>query len=261
MTTTEAAWDELPGPVTTIGAWRAGVLFEPMGGEAPGGDRFALSSASSRSLAFYVADATGHGRKGAEFWQDFDAFFREQWQRFASNPTEHTLVEFASALNDTLHERGRDENHDSLSSSSSSHLAASQLCLAAGWLADDGTLVYASFGLGVHVVPVTAEGLRWVPGEAAFGFRLGWVPSSAWPGYEAALVIKRIPGVRRVWLASDAFFGNDHWDPQAAFERVRELGEKIMDVTIEGALFHVRRLPHSGDDATFVIVEPAASRG
>lgn len=254
------AWDQVPGSITTVGAWRTGVLFEPMGGEAPGGDRFALASVASRALVFYLADATGHGRKGAEFWREFDGVFGAQWQRFVANPTESNLIEFASVLNDTLHEHARDGSHGSLSPSFSS-ASASQLCLATGWLAHDGTLVYATFGLGVHVVAATGEGLCPAPGEATFGFRLGWVPSGAWPGYDGALVIKRIAGARRVWLASDAFFGNDHWDPQAALRRVRELGEKIMDMTIEDALSHVRRLPHAGDDATFVILEPVRAAG
>ena len=231
-----------------LGAWRVGVLFEPAG-EAPGGDRFALSSAPSGALAFYLADATGHGQKGAQFWQDFDSLFLEPWRRFASEPTEHTLVEFARELNDTLH---RERPHRGGAPSSS------QLCLVAGWLSRQGMLVFANFGLGIHVVPATTEG-PCMPSEASFGLRLGWVSSHEWPRYEKALVVQRISGVRRLWLASDAFFGDDHWDPEAAFRLVRELGRNIADLTIEDALSHVNRLPHSGDDATFVILEPAGA--
>jgi len=240
------AWDELPGAIATLGEWRLGILFEPFGGEAPGGDRFALSPAPFGALAFYLADATGHGRRGAQFWQEFGGLFDESWQRFAFAPGELTLIQFAREVNDALHEGNIDGSRAP---------ASSQLCLAAGWISGEGALVFASFGLGIHVCPVTSVGLCRPPPNEAFGVRLGWISSSEWSRYERALVIHRISGLQRLWLASDAFFGDDHWDPEGALRRVDELGRKITGLTVEEALSHVTRLPHAGDDATFVILE------
>lgn len=240
------AWDELPGSITTLGAWRIGVLFEPAGGHASGGDRFDLSSAPADAVAFYLADATGHGRRGAEFWRVFGSSFLESWRAFASAPGEPSLVQFVREVNDALHETNLDGRTARVSS---------QLCLAAGWISREQTLVYASFGLGIHVRPVTTVGPHHLPGNGSFGFRLGWVPSSEWPRHEGALVIQRISGLRRLWLASDAFFGDDHWDPEGALRRVDELGRSIAGLAIEEALTEATRLPHAGDDATFVVLE------
>jgi hypothetical protein len=240
------AWDELPDSIAMLGAWRVGVLFEPAGSHPFGGDRFDLSSAPFDALAFYLADATGHGRRGAEFWQVFGGSFFQSWQAFASAPGERSLVRFVREVNDALYEMNLDGKD--------AHVLP-QLCLAAGWISRERTLVYAGFGLGIHVRPVTTVGPHHLPANRSFGFRLGWVPSSEWPRHEGALVIRRIPGLQRLWLASDAFFGDDHWDPEAALRRVDELDRAITGLTIENALSEVRRVPHAGDDATFVILE------
>ena len=233
-----------------LGTWKIGVLFEPAGGEAPGGDRFALSAAPTGALAFYLADATGHGRSGARFWETFDSSFLESWDRFASEPDKRTLVRFAQEVNDALHT-------DLLGGSRA--LGASQLCMAAGCISPQGSLVFANFGLGVHVGPVTADGPCRFPAEESFGLRLGWIPSSEWPQYERSLVIQRVPGLRRLWFASDAFFGDDHRDPEGALGRAEELGDALTGRTIEDALSHVNGLPHAHDDATFVILEPSGA--
>lgn len=94
-----------------------------------------------------------------------------------------------------------------------------------------------------------------VPAMESFGLRLGWIPSSEWPRIERSLVIRRITGVHRLWLASDAFFGDDHWDPDGALGRVTELSDILEGLSIEDSLHHVGSLPHSDDDATFVILE------
>ncbi len=249
MTANRVAWDELPDSIATLGAWRTGILFEPFAGEATGGDRFALSPAPFGALAFYLADAPGHGRRGARFWQGFGSSFDESWQRFASVPGELTLIQFAREVNDALHVG----NRDGISK------VSSELCLAAGWISGEGSLVVANFGLGIHVCPVTSVGVCRPPTNQSFGLRLGWIPSSEWPRYENALVIQRISGLRRLWLASDAFFGDDHWDPEGALRRVEELALTTTGRTMEETLSHVTRLPHSGDDATFVILERAGA--
>ena len=169
MNAGRVAWDALPGSITMLERWRIGVLFEPAYGEAPGGDRFAMSSAPLGALAFYLADATGHGRRGAQFWQAFGSSFDESWQRFASAPGELTLIQFAREVNDALYERMLDGSRTP---------ALSQLCLAAGWISREGALVSASFGLGIHVGPVTSGGLCRPPSNELFGLRLGWIPSS-----------------------------------------------------------------------------------
>jgi len=239
------AWDDLPDSTAMLGAWRIGVLFEPAGGHVSGGDRFDLSVAPCGSLAFYLADATGHGRRGAEFWQMFGSSFLETWEAFASAPSEHSLVQFASEVNDALHEKNF----------AGSKSWFSQLCLAAGWISSERTLVHATFGLGIHVCPVTMVGPHVRGARGSFGFRLGWVHSTEWPRHGGALVIQRVSGVRRLWLASDAFFGNDHRDPDGALRRVDELDRAISGFSLEDAQREVTRLPHAGDDATFVILD------
>lgn len=98
------AWDDPRAAITRLGRWRIAALFEPMRGEWPGGDRFSVDVARDRTLAFYVADATGHGRTGAVFWQTFGGLFQEAWTRFISDPTEPGLMRFAREMNDVLHE-------------------------------------------------------------------------------------------------------------------------------------------------------------
>ncbi len=246
MRASRVSWNRLPDSIATLGAWRIGALFEPAGRHASGGDRFELSSAPVDALAFYLADATGHGRKGAEFWQVFGESFLASWQAFASAPNEHSLVQFAGEVNDALHQgqigKGKAD-------------VLPQLCLATGWISREQTLVYASFGLGVHLRPTPTVGSQRMLAKESFGFRLGWVPSKEWSQYEGALVIRRIASLRRLWFASDAFFGDDHRDPEGALRRVDELDQTIAGLTIEDALSEVTRLPHAGDDATFVILE------
>jgi hypothetical protein len=241
---------EYPRSCTTIGRWKVGILFEPAGGEAPGGDRFALHSAGSDALAFYLADATGHGRKGAHFWERFESMYREPWHRFASEPNEPSLELFASEVNDRLHRRQCDGEQAS----------ACQLCLAAGWISNQRELVFAGFGLGVHVVPVVASGSWSSELRGSFGFRLGWVPSKDWPRFEGAFKMHHISGVRRLCLASDAYFGDDHFDPEGALKRVEELGRVSAVLTLEETLSYMTRLPHAHDDATFVALEPIEPR-
>jgi len=228
-----------------MGLWKVGILFEPAGGEAPGGDRFALESTASDALAFYLADATGHGRRGARFWETFESTYGDSWQRFALDPNERSLTLFASEVNDVLHSRQRD----------GAEAAASQLCLAAGWVSDSGDLSFAGFGLGIHVIPITRSGLWNAQGRGSFGFRLGWVPSKDWQRFAGAFAIHHVNGVSRLCLASDAFFGDDHSDPEAALEQVAELGRTTAALTIEDTLSYVRRLPHARDDATFLVLE------
>jgi hypothetical protein len=239
---------DYPGSITTFGALKIGVLFEPAGGESPGGDRFALDLPTSDVLAFYVADATGHGRKGARFWELFESTYRESWQRFASRPDARSLEVFTSEVNDLLNERQR-TGHES---------SASQLCVAAGWISTAGELVFAGFGLGVHVVPVTGSDVWSNEPGGSFGFRLGWVHSRDWPRFEGAFAMHHVSGVRRLCLASDAFFGDDHLDPEAALKQVGELGKATATLTIEATLAYVTRLPHAADDATFVALEAIA---
>lgn len=250
MSRIQVTWDEFPSSITVVGRWKAGILFEPAGGEARGGDRFSLNSTPTGALAFYVADATGHGRKGARFWEGLENPFRDSWQRFAQEPDEPTLIRFAAEVNDAVH--GRQVAGDTASSS--------QLCLTAGWISSRGEVVMATFGLGVYAGAMTTSepwGLR--PQE--LGFRLGWVPSPEWARFKADTPIQRISDVQRLWLASDAFFGEDHFDPEGAFERARELGRAVAGLTIPDALSYVRALPHTHDDATFVVFEPVGPGG
>ena len=197
-----------------------------------------------------MADATGHGRRGARFWESFATTFDDSWLRFASEPSERSLSLFASEVNDALHQRQRDGDEAS----------SSQLCLGTGWISDQGALVFASFGLGVHVVPITASGVWSNRPRVSFGFRLGWVPSKDWPRFEGAFAIHHVSGVQRLCLASDAFFGDDHFDPEGALKQVEGLGRTAAVLTIEDTLSYVTRLPHAGDDASFVVLEQVGRR-
>ena len=241
---------EYPSSITTVGAWKIGILFEPAGGVPVGGDRFALHATASDSLAFYLADATGHGRRGARFWNLFENTYSESWKRFVSKPGERSLELFASEINDALHKRAC-EGHEA---------SASQLCLAVGWISSQGELLFAGFGLGVHVVPVTTSRGWSHELRGSFGFRLGWVPTKDWSRFEGAFAMHHVSGVRRLCLASDAFFGDDHLDPEGALKQVEELGRAAAVLTIEDTLSYVTRLPHAADDATFVAIEPVWPR-
>jgi len=232
--------------IARLGPWNVIAMFEPWHGETPGGDRYGIELAPDGSLVFFLADATGHGERGNRFWTAFWPVFEIAWTEFVRSPGSDSLGRLLRHLNDELY---------GLSAEPPSPGFQSQLCMAAGWIDAARTLRFANCGLGIHVLPVNHEGLNWWPFEQSFGLRLGWLPSGDWEQQERSLLFHEVVRLSGLTVIGDAFFGDDHQDPEGVLASVQRFGEEHAGLPMPRVMEEIRTLPHGDDDATAFLVE------
>jgi hypothetical protein len=236
--------DESLGPdLVELGPYRAAAYAQPAGGTARGGDRFGIWLSQSEDLFFYLADAPGHGERGAAFWNMHDKAFQRYWEAFTSaRPSSDHIREFARGLNDHLCGEG--------------DRRAAFLCLLFGVLLRRGRLLFANCGYGNHALIATAKGAWW-PARSGqlFGLKLGWVPNATWDSLEESFVMHDIDGVRRCVLITDGFLGDDHADPEETLKLIQKLAVRCASGPANMVIPILREFPHDKDDATVVLME------
>lgn len=238
--------DESLGPdLVGLGSYLAAAYVQPARGLTRGGDRFGLCVNQSGWVFFYLADAPGHGERGAAFWRTHDEGFQRLWVAFTkAQPSPSQIGMFARDVNSLL------SAHDDSRPAS--------LCLLFGALSSSGRLLYCNCGYGNHALIATSTGIWWPPQDRQlFGLKLGWVPTATWDAIEGSVVQHEVVGVRRCILFSDGFLGDDHADPPATLEQVRQLSKRCSQVAVNRVIPIFQETPHGVDDATVVLIERA----
>ncbi len=218
--------------------------FRPHGGQGAGGDRFAVCLHEGGGLWFYMADAAGHGAPGARVWEAVRVDFDEHWRELAEGlPSEEDLVHFVTRVNDAL--------------TASQEFRALHLCVVVGALSANGRLMFGTFGYGAHAMVDTGKGV-WQPApEAAFGLKLGWIPSERWLQIPGACIIHRVDQVKRVVLMTDGFLSDDYVDVHKTLRLVSDLGNVCTRLPLAEIVPYFAGVPHDKDDASLVAVEVA----
>ena len=79
-------------------------------------------------LFFYITDATGHGKRGAKFWDDYKEPFDNLWNQFVNTvPDAEKLEKFAKQVNDLVYGSNSSQN---------------QICIAIGVLNKNSTFLW-----------------------------------------------------------------------------------------------------------------------
>lgn len=213
--------------------------------KGPSGDSFVLEE-SDGCITFAIADAAGHGEQAALFWDKFGEVFQDCWNQFlvGFESIDERLQAFADTLNEALY------------SASHPELISNHLCLAIGEWSDDGSLAWANFGYGSHVLPRTKAGGWWAAPEMLFGLKLGWISSSMRSKMPRAFVMNRAIDVDRVILMTDAFLGDDYDDPNQTLLELGQLNDKLAVLPFEQAKEKVLSLDEAPtDDVTLLVME------
>ena len=216
--------------------------FKPQGGSPEGGDRFAVRLHEGGDLSFYLADASGHGGSGAQFWEASRGCFDELWQELvAGASSEENLVRFVTRVNDTL-----TESHE---------LRAPHLCMVVGTLSPSGQLTHGTFGYGAHALVATAHGRWQTPPKTSFSLKLGWIPSERWRQIPGACVIHRVDQVKRLVLMTDGFLGDDYVDVDRTMRLVSDLADICARLPLPEVVPRFKGLPHHEDDASVIVLD------
>lgn len=222
-----------------LGPFEIHSFFQPLGDR--GGDSFSLSYREG-NLYFYIADATGHGGRGAAFWdrqgQSFDCLW-EGW--ISSAPDSQGLYHFIFHLNHILESS---LNHDD------------QPCLAAGVWKNTGEVLWVNCGYGTHILATTKEGPYWKSPEEMFGLKLGWIPPSLWQENPRAYIENQATSVERILLMSDGFLGDDFADLSKTLTQIQQIHQHTDALPPSDIIpYFLKNFSCNGDDATLIIIE------
>lgn len=217
------------------------------GGGVESGDRLRLELDPGGALRGFLADASGHGAQGEAFWVGQGDLVLGAWSaHLARSPGPEALRELGRELNAGLYTAALETP-----GAGSPYLAL----LALAWL-PGGALHLVTWGWGVHALVETAGGTWWPPVEERVGLKLGWLGPAAWERTSRACPLARLEGARRVLLLSDGFLGDDHRDPAATLELLREIGRETAGRAPEAAIEWLRAThPPDEDDATAAVIE------
>ncbi len=234
-----------PQGQAALAQFNLGYYFKPFQNALYGGDRFGCALTREGNLAWYIADATGHGEYGAKFWEQQAEIWNELWQQFLqkSNPPE-AIYELARVFNEHLHQAIL--SHSTL-----------QTCLGIGVWSPSGQLVFANFGYGTHILPQSSTNIWWMDqSDRIFGLKLGWLAPLQWANTPRAFILHEVLDIQRLILCTDSFLEDDYRDPQQTLSMVKNMSHTSQSLSFNAIIpYFLQHFPHEEDDTTLVVIE------
>ena len=190
-------------------------------------------------LFFCLADAAGHGQRGAALWDRHGEAFDGAWAHFTqgTSAVEERLLTFAETLEAPF------------------RAASDSACVILGtWT--ESELVFASFGYGNHALVRTETGPWWAEAEKLFGLKLGWLPGGR-RELPRGCVVTALGSVDRLCLLTDGLLEDDHRDPVGTLAGLEALNRELSGLAFEDVMPSLLATAPSplADDLAVVVLE------